>query len=218
MQAMDLHWPTPSRVVNDCVYLKDLQISKAVGTDAWGREGKAQPMLISLKWYNDLSGKDDLKETLSYSKISKDVVKAISEEYGSFTSAHTLADFIYTISVVNNWGGVGLTVQIHLPKAVLHANNGLKYVSHYQLRELPGNRHFFDEDQLYPKTLIEDVKLSCIIGVNEHERLSKQIVRADFIIEEELQLFSHSGIDSNWRGLVRQAVEVSRSEYFKSLR
>lgn len=208
---MDSHWPTPGREVNDCVYLKDLQVSAIVGPDAWGRQGQIQPVLISVKWYNHISSSDALHDTLNYSKMTKDITGSMKENYDSFTSAHALADYIYQVAVLGNWNGLALSVQVHLPKAVLHANKGLKYISHYQMKELESGRMAFTEDQLYPKTLIEDVKLLCIIGVNDHERLAKQSVRVNLVIEEDLTLFAESGIDGNWRGLVKQAAEVRQS-------
>lgn len=201
--------PAPARNTFDYVYLKDLQLSAVVGQDAWGRADKPQPALVSVKWYQALSGVDNLQETLNYSKMAKDITESIDNRRGGFVSAQSLAEFIQYVSVNNQWGGLGLYIEVHLPKAVLYAGNGLKLVRSYQLEEMEPGREVFSQDQLYPRAMIEDVKVLCVIGVNPHEREAKQMVRLDFEIEEDLRFGAPDGIASHWRELVKHAVEVS---------
>lgn len=194
---------------SDYVYLRDLQLSAIVGQDAWGRSDKPQPVLLSVKWYQNLSGTNDLQDTLSYSKMTKDIVQSIESRRGGFPSAHNLAEFILYVAVDKQWRGLALSIVVHLPKAILHAANGLKFFRSHHLQEPEPTREPFGANEIYPRTVIEDIRLPCIIGVNAHERERKQTVRIDMTIEEHLEKGSADGISSHWRGLVQHAVEVS---------
>ena len=194
---------------NDYVYLKDLQLSAVVGQDAWGRTGKEQPVFLSVKWFHDLGGTDRLEETLSYSKMAKDIIESIKSRNGGFNSVQSLAEFIVYVAIDKDWKGAALLVEAHLPKALLEAANGLKFSRGHYLQELNSERQPFDARELYPRVTLEDIRLLCIIGVNPHERETKQAVRVDMSIEEDLSMGAADGIATHWRGLVHHVVQVS---------
>jgi dihydroneopterin aldolase len=206
---MNLEISTPSHEPIDHVYLKDFQLSAVVGPDAWGRPGKEQPVLISLKWFHELSGNDDIQDTLSYSKISKDIVSSMNDRRANFESAQGLVDFIVYVATSKGWKGLALQIKIHLPKTILQANNGLTFTRTYMMQDKRSIGAF--KYDLYPKATIDDIQVSCIIGVNPHEREIKQTVRIDVAIEENLEIASEDGIKTHWQGLARHCAEVSQS-------
>ena len=206
---MEIDSPAARQGSYDHVYLKDLQLSAVVGQDAWGRSDKPQPVLMSVKWFHYLVGTDKMEDTLSYSKMAKDIVESIDNRRVGFASVQSLAEFILYVAEEKQWKGAALSIDVHLPKALLHAGNGLKFSRMYHLNGQPEREALFDASELYPRTEVEDIRVLCIIGVNPYEREAKQMVRVDLTIEEDLSLGAAQGITSHWRGLVQHAVQAS---------
>ena len=202
-----------NNALRDNVYLKHLSLTATIGADAWGRFDKPQPVLLSVRWYKYLPyGSDSLETSLSYSKMSKDILSAVEARRGGWASAQSFAEFIHYVATDRQWGGVGLAVEVWLPKALLQAGEGLKVKRAYYLKEgIEELEKPFAEEELFPRAVVGDVRAFCVIGVsgNVHERRERQMVRVDLEVEEDLVVGSKEGVESHWRGLVKQSVEVS---------
>ena len=203
--------PFAGRAVTDYVFIENLSFTAVVGPDAWGRKDKPQQVLISVKWYNDISGADDINSTLSYSKISKDITEAVQAHPQGFPSVQAVMDLVLFVVVDKKWGGIALELEVHLPKALLQAFGGLRYKRGYTPNEQSMARMPFPREKLYPYAIIEDLNALCIIGVNPHERETKQQVKVQLNIEEDLRLGAPEGIRSHWQGLVKDALHVCLS-------
>ena len=203
--------PFAGRAVVDHVFIENLAFTAVVGPDAWGRKDKPQQVLISVKWYNDISGADDINSTLSYSKISKDITEAVQGRSKGFPSVQAVMDLVLFVVVDKKWGGIALELEVHLPKALLQALGGLRYKRGYTPNEQSMNRMPFPREKLYPYAVVEDLNALCIIGVNPHERETKQQVKVQLTIEEDLKIGAAEGIRSHWQGLVKDALHVCLS-------
>lgn len=209
--------PFAGKAVVDHVFIENLSFNAVVGPDAWGRKDKQQQVLVSVKWYNDISGKDDINSTLSYSKISRDISEAVQGHSKGFLSVQTVMDLILFVVVDKKWGGIAMEMEVHLPKALLQAFGGLRYRRGYTPNGQSMNRMPFAREKLYPYAVIEDINALCIIGVNPHERETKQQVKVRLTIEEDLKIGAPEGIKSHWQGLVKDALHVCFYESLKFL-
>ena len=203
--------PFAGRSVVDNVFIENLYFSAVVGPDAWGRSDKQQQVLVNVYWYNDISGEDNITSTLSYSKISKDILEAVGGRKKGFPSVQEVMDLILFVAVDKKWGGIALELEIHLPKALLQTDKGLKFRRGYVPHGQATDRMPFPRDKLYPSTVIEDIQAACIIGTNPHERETKQQIKIRLVIEEDLEVGALSGIKSHWQGLAKNALEVWQS-------
>lgn len=149
-----------------------------VGRDAWQREGKVQPVHITLRVdhveaINQAAASDDVSETLDYGKLYKNIQRNLDNQK-DYANILEVAD---QILLALKTPGTDLSLEIKLPKATLRAEGGFTYTS---------NRHGS------PKTLdrhdsvsIRGIKCACIIGVNPHERRDKQILVIDLTFKSD---------------------------------
>ena len=152
----------------DVIYLRNLRVSVIVGRDAWQRPLKPQPLIISVRLKFDVKDagySDDIKQTTSYGLMCKDILGIIEDmsPFDDLLNVHyCIADLAF-----KGWGGTALQISAKAPKGSLRAEGGVECQSMFI-----GN-DFNAESNVW---LIRDLKLACIIGVNDHERLKKQIV------------------------------------------
>lgn len=157
------------------ILLKDMPFSLIVGTDAWRRPGKPQPVKINFEVHNvhiieDAALADDVNRSLDYGKLYKSIQRRM-EAVDSFTSVRRVAEALLSTLTGPN---VTATGEIELAKAALRAEGGLVYS--------------FEEDRNpralseYETLSIRGIRCYCILGVNPHERRDKQLVdvRIDF--------------------------------------
>lgn len=176
-----------------------LPLRLAVGKDAWHRDDKPQPAVISLRigypsTLVDRAAKGDIVgPTLDYGKlyrqIEADIGRKFASEDGDYVPAGrsvvklasdlaatacelVLQTFAETEPLppgeepLGNWHDEKeIEVWIHLPKAILRADQGLKY------RYYLGGRSMHDHD-----FTVKGIRCYCIIGINPHERKEKQAV------------------------------------------
>ena len=169
---------SPAPEPRDSIYLHNLHVTAIVGKDAWLRESKVQPIVLSIRLFTDIADageSDDIRQTTSYGKMCKDVQNFIKATK-SFDHLLDLNIAISDLASKMNWGGTDLQIISSAPKALLRAEGGL------QLRTVFKHP---PEILLEPSTLrvmqevtwsVHGLKCACIIGVNPHERLKKQIV------------------------------------------
>jgi FolB domain-containing protein len=161
----------------DVVLLRNLRFELAVGSDAWHRRGKPQPVSISLEIgsgvaIQNAAAGDDVSKALDYGKLYKLVHRKLTTSNTNFRDVHALQDAVRNCIASN----ISVKIEINLPKALLRAEGGLAYsrVEEYK------------DGYLLPiETLsISGIRCACIIGVNPHERLEKQVVIVSLIFTE----------------------------------
>ncbi|MCJ1399452.1 trifunctional dihydropteroate synthetase [Xylographa trunciseda] len=203
----------------DVIFLRNLRLSAIVGIDAWGRAAKAQPVILSISLQQDLVNAatgDDINQTVSYGRICKDVMKFV-EETKAFDDLLTFNVLLCNVASLNKWGGGNMDVLTILPKASLRAEGGLGLHTSF----LGGNERIIDDNSI--KFLVKDMKLCCIIGVNPHERLSKQLVVVNLVVQED-RSGDHGqdtrridGHASNWQFLLPDIIETVETSVFETL-
>lgn len=169
----------------DAVLLSNLHFELAVGTDAWHRRGKPQPVAISLEIgsgvaIQNAAAGDDVSKALDYGKLYKLIFGKLTTSNAQFRDVRALHDAVRNCIASN----VCVKMEISLPKALLRAEGGLTYASVEE----------YKDDYLLPiETLsIRGIRCACIIGVNPHERVEKQVVIVDVIFSEALESASNA--------------------------
>jgi dihydroneopterin aldolase len=178
------------------IRVQNLQTSARVGSDAWGRAEKLQPVLISASVslrepFINASVEDTVnKSTIHYGILSKAILEAVSSFRGS--SSLALSDHVFrhllklkpnqdtsqaaTNPTVDSRLVRSLNIEIVLPKGTLLGNG----VSFSETILFGGD----GEHEAYSRTTkIRDLRIPTLIGVNSNERLAKQIVVANVEID-----------------------------------
>ena len=184
------------------IRVRNLQTSLVVGRDAWGRRGKAQPVLLSASVslrepFESASNEDAVTEsTVHYGSLSKAILQGCQE----FSDAHTVEHktlIALAFEIVSrltqecfdpdsgaDWrenptppilpGSIMnlLEINIMLPKASL-LGGGISFT----------NSLMFGSSQKEPileacVLTLHDLKVPTLIGVNPNERLARQLVVA----------------------------------------
>lgn len=171
------------------IRVQNLQTSIKIGTDAWGRKNKLQPVLISaiasLREPFATASREDAvnKSTIHYGILSKAILEAASHLDGSdslLSFANLLCSSLIEEQVQENLSKSpvvdikavrSLTVQIMLPKASLIGTG----VSSTETR-LFGRGGI---EAISSSIKLHDLRIPTLIGVNPNERLAKQIVVAN---------------------------------------
>jgi FolB domain-containing protein len=192
----------------DAVFLRNLHFELAVGLDAWHRRGKPQRVSISLEIgsgvaIQNAAAGDDVSKALDYGKVYKLIHGKLMTSNAQFRDIRALHDAIRNCIAPN----VCVKIEICLPKALLRAEGGLMYATVEEYK---------DDYLVSLETLsICGIKCACIIGVNPHERLEKQIVIADLIFKEAKEDASNGAavqkvpIDT-YQAITTSVVEVCR--------
>ena len=198
-------------LTGDCICLRNLHLTAIVGLDAWERQ-KPQQVILSLRLQADLKNagtSDNIVETTSYGKICKDILGFVAA-HDRFTNLEDMSLWICMLAHQKKWGGSCIYLNINLPKGSLRAENGLSFETVCMLsRDLNECRISSNARKFY----INDLRLACIIGVNAHERLTKQFVMVSLVIIDNRTVpgIQPYGWDhqSHWQNLIRAVIEVS---------
>ncbi|KAL8867621.1 MAG: hypothetical protein Q9174_005541 [Haloplaca sp. 1 TL-2023] len=203
----------------DTIYLRNLKISAVIGPDAWGRQDKAQPVVLNIRLKIDTttsSTSDDINDTFSYGQMSKEITSQLDGKV--FNNLQHLITVLTTFAAF--WPGEDTKLQALAPKALLRVEGGLE-ISHsirkkdrYEENGVPQVRHVDTRSWS-----IKGLKLACIIGVNKHERLQKQNVNVDLRIPaiDPRTFDAKEGSSENWRTLVNRVCEVIEYSSFETL-
>ena len=160
----------PGGSIGDIIYLKNYHYDAMVGLDCWGRKN-AQKIVTSIRITSDvtLAGQsDDIGQTLNYSQVAKELAKSVRNgiEYVKFADLNRR--FASTILHMKQ-------VQVHVksiaPKGLLRGGFGCE--------------SWHGSDHQVIVTVFDALRLWVIIGVNEHERLAKQLVVVNLQVQEE---------------------------------
>jgi dihydroneopterin aldolase / 2-amino-4-hydroxy-6-hydroxymethyldihydropteridine diphosphokinase / dihydropteroate synthase len=186
----------------DLIFVENVILHTVVGLDCWQRE-KEQRVILSCSLFadtRDFHKHDDFTKTVDY----RSVYNAIKEFDGkSYSDIFQLARNVAT-RFSERFHTQGGLLEITLPKAIVRCEGGLKLTSGFDLAK----------KRLVPYTLnLSDIKISCIIGINPHERLKKQPIVV------QLKIFGKHEADDGftWRSLPQIFDEVINVCKFKNL-
>lgn len=198
-----------------------MQTSLVVGTDAWGRPGKAQPVLISASVslrepFESASSEDAVTgSTVHYGSLSKEILIAcqhFSTRSDVLPDSKTLLYFAQIIrsQLIRGASGTGnsilsssmitmLDIQVMLPKASLlgHGVSLIDYSMYSQSSPAPV--------ALACVLTLHGLKIPTLIGVNPNERLSKQLVIATVKVDT---LIHHADTSKLYNRLEEIVVKV----------
>ncbi|KAI4183731.1 MAG: hypothetical protein L6R41_005227 [Letrouitia leprolyta] len=203
----------------DTIYLRNLNLSAIIGPDAWGREGKVQPIVLNVRLKIDTtsaSTSDDINDSFSYGQVCKEITNQLDGK--AFNNLQHLITVLTTFAAF--WPGEDTKLQALAPKALLRVEGGLE-ITHsirkkerYEENGVPQVRHVDTRSWS-----IKGLKLACIIGVNKHERLEKQSVNVDLRIPaiNPRNFEAKEGSSENWRTLVKRVCEVVEYSSFETL-
>jgi dihydroneopterin aldolase len=150
----------------DTIYVKDIEIKAVVGVDSW-RRARSQPLLVTgtaCTSLVDFDKHDDFERTLDYRSILKIIREHDDKIYEDlFHLVRSVASQFVIRGVKKG------SVAVKLPRAVLRCEGGVTFVCHFASDN--------GVKTILPiKLELEDIKLSCIIGINEVERVQRQPV------------------------------------------
>jgi dihydroneopterin aldolase len=182
------------------IRVRNLQTSLIVGTDAWGRKGKNQPVLISASAslrnpFESASSEDAVTgSTIHYGIMSKAILGAC--KLFSLNTSNLLSDLVDIIhsglikDVFTTTGGSSqhaaaaasstmslLEIKVLLPKASL-LGSGVSLTKYLMFD--PAHEAAVSESWILN---LHDLKIPTLIGVNPNERLAKQLVVATVKID-----------------------------------
>ena len=174
----------------DCVFIRSLSLSTICGGDAWNRRDRPQPVLIDVRIPADLKlagSEDSLQGSVNYSNISKVIRKAV--ETGA--PWDSLEAMLYSLKeriqeVCGQW--VPSELKIVLPKGALMTE---------------GVGIYFDVRKDAMEFLVQRLRVACIIGLNDHERLARQDLLIDLRLRD-----AGLPLQKNCQGMVADIVEV----------
>jgi FolB domain-containing protein len=178
--------PAPTE---DAIYVQSIAVEAIVGKDAWQKKA-SQPVIISATVFKNTSPAaqdDDFTKTLDYRNIYK-AIRQPAPRADDEVVYPQLVDVVELAGLLAH--SIGLKVDKHmsrdgeleivLPKAILRCEGGVHFKCrwHYD-GELDGDHQgntTIDTDPKAPFLTLKDIKLSCIIGINDDERIKKQHV------------------------------------------
>ena len=150
---------------------------------------------------------DDVSCTFSYGQMCKDVIARVGGR-----DFHNIHHLTYEIAeLANTWPGETLKITVIAPKALLRVEGGLGRNLVLRRRDIGQMNSLWDVSS--HEWFIQGLNIACIIGVNEHERLEKQMVniRLKMMGGSDQEQYKNwvGGEDEIWRSLVRRVCEVS---------
>lgn len=211
----------PSAVIR----VRNLQATMAIGRDAWGREHKIQPVLISAEVFlrepfGLAAFADQVSaDTVHYGLLSKAILATLESSNAShsiffvlervwqrltgmdFRGCRDSAAFL-DISTIRY-----LSITIHLPKASL-LGDGVSMTSSATFRDEAAVRGSVSPLEFVSCSVrLHELRVPTLVGVNDNERSTKQEVVADIEIEK----FAHEF--DQYSGLESLVVKVVRSPF-----
>ena len=160
--------------VTDKITVANLQVTANAGTDAWGRQ-KSQPALITVtlslaKSFDTAAEADALdNSTVHYGQLSKHIRSTI-EKAGDHLSTEKLAQLVHDCASETAGETPLRAIETHIfyPKGSL-LGDGAGYL--FAVLFDPEDRMIFSQ-----VSYLKNVRIPCVIGINDNERLQKQPV------------------------------------------
>ncbi|OHE90669.1 FolB domain-containing protein [Colletotrichum orchidophilum] len=193
------------------IRVRDLQGTIQAGTDAWGRKNKAQPVVISAELsmagpFEAASVSDTVSDdTVHYGLLAKALLRSLDDVNRSAetvstvsTTLHGAMEAIWNSLTGFHVGGLEakelskpallkdripkiryLNVTVTLPKAsLLGSGVSLSWSSAFDPRDGVAAGRFYSSC-----LRIHELRVPTLVGVNDNERLSRQVVVASVEIE-----------------------------------
>jgi FolB domain-containing protein len=163
----------------DVVFVRNVAIQAKVGLDCWQRE-KPQPVIVSLRISTSTKragASDKIEDTMDYRKIYKFLTSLGGKE---FSEIPELAFMICGWDQLNVRDHELIQCTIELPKALRHSE-GVVFECSTKGRPTHSDAWIDWKATL----LVRDLRISCIIGIGEQERIHKQPVIVNLKLEKE---------------------------------
>ena len=241
MATLQTSWAVAQEAgeAHSSIRVTNLQTSLPVAKDAWGRQGKLQPVLISASVslrepFSSASSSDTVtNSTIHYGILSKAILESCQQCTEIFNSSGS-ANVVCTVEFLAQFIHLFLThsvVQGDLEPRCLRVVNDLvlppKLLSSLELviklpkASLIGNavsfryHHTYKVDGQGPDKLssmlrLHDLRIPTLVGVNPNERLAKQIL----VVNVELDPWIK---EESYNELEEIVVKVLISPSFSSL-
>lgn len=193
----------------DTISLRNLSFTlpKGLGQDAWGRLGKPQPVISSIKIsFNSVAkaaANDDVASTIDYGKLYKGIVAKVSDENvvldGPTDLLICMRDAVFASLAKQDFAEVGqgearswskgfakVWIQVRVPQAVLLAETGIVFEQEWSASIPWDAEHetwtgsYAVENASMATIRVEGVRCACVVGVNPHERIALQNVIVGF--------------------------------------
>ena len=197
---------TMSKKSDDIIHLRNLRLMAVIGEDAWDRPNVFQPIILSLQLYMEriFAGvSDDIKDTFSYSQMSKQVVETVHER--PFDNIDHVAWSVGRL--FHKWPGNVVQLKVEAPKSILRVQGGMQKLCVWYRKSTAPERLFAAH-----AWVIDGLQIACIIGVNPHERLQKQIVSINLQFDGETETAAcRKQMDRShfiWRDTVKHICKV----------
>ncbi|KAI9717889.1 MAG: hypothetical protein M1812_004416 [Candelaria pacifica] len=203
-------WDRRAPFPTDIISVSNISVSATVGVDAWGRK-KYQPVLISVKLslaqsFDSAAQNDQVDQsTVHYGQLTKNIIEAVAsrgreeirlDQFARLIEATACETVPFPLLVET------FETEIFLPKAsLLGAGAGIAYARAY------GSG---DESRV---VFLRDIRVPTIVGVNDHERQSKQMVVANLSIEP----VTRQDASSRYIEMEQIIVKVAEESSFETL-
>lgn len=199
-------WNTPVNFsMKDHVYIDKLQVDAVIGPDFWDRINP-QRCFVTLDMATDFgkaSANDDLRYSLNYAVISKDVTKFVQSKDNWYSIGH-LSRSLSRYTLARYEGIQKLTLSVETKTGHVRCDDISTVV------QLSRNKTTAGE---YDILKISNLKLLALIGVFTFERLQKQYVS----LELELPWAKDAIHNPSYKAIVDIVVEYVENSNFKTV-
>jgi dihydroneopterin aldolase / 2-amino-4-hydroxy-6-hydroxymethyldihydropteridine diphosphokinase / dihydropteroate synthase len=181
---------------SDVVIIRDLRTSATVGPDRWGKTC-LQPITLSVYVEVPLAeaGKsDDVADTIHYGHLAKDISK--HTDGATFMSLLELAQSVVGLALNQDQRVRSVEVDAHAWNQFLQA----EHLGVHIRRARDGVEEIESRDD---RTMISDLRVTTIIGVNPPEREEKQTVLLN------LTFYAFNWVQPAWKEIHATLVKVS---------
>jgi FolB domain-containing protein len=168
-----------SDITQDVVFVRNVAIQAKVGLDCWQRE-KNQPAILSLRISTSIKNagvSDSIDDTLDYRKVYKFLTSLDGKEFSGISH---LGQTICAWSGLNPNDHKMIQCTVELPKALLHSE-GISFKCGTRIITTEGSPSWHNSSN---QLSIQNLRISCIIGIGAHERIHKQPVVVNLNLEE----------------------------------
>jgi FolB domain-containing protein len=176
----------------DMIIIRSLRAQVTVGPDRWSNVCQ-QPIVLSVFIEIPLvaAGRsDDVVDSIHYGDLARDLVNHIDD--ATFDSLYALAKYVAEQTLAMDDRIVGVEVAAEAENQFLHAR-----CLGVQVRRARGGGISVPD-----RTLVQNLAVSTIIGVNPPERKEKQVVLVD------LTFISFGWVNVDWKGIHATIVQV----------
>lgn len=114
-----------AKKTDDIIQIRDLRLLAVIGEDAWDRPNVYQPVTLSLQLHMEriFAGiSDDIKDTFSYSQMSKQVVEMVHEKV--FDNIDHVAWSVGRL--FEKWPGNVVQLKVEAPKSILRVQGSMQ--------------------------------------------------------------------------------------------